>query len=63
MFYVKCKGRKVNLREDNVFTRCPECGKEHTVDLSLIFDDGKADFYSTTVYCEECTQKQLNDGQ
>nr|DAR53057.1 MAG TPA: RNAse domain protein [Caudoviricetes sp.] len=29
MFYVKVRGRKVNIREDNVFTRCPVCGKEH----------------------------------
>lgn len=28
MFYVKVRGRKVNIREDNVFTRCPECAEK-----------------------------------
>ena len=28
MFYIKSRGRKINLRNDNVFTRCPVCGRE-----------------------------------
>ena len=31
MFYIKSRGRKINLRNDNVFTRCPVCGREHAV--------------------------------
>lgn len=63
MFYVKGRGRKVNLREDNVFTKCPACGREHAVDLVAIFEGGEADFYSTAVYCPECSVERLKHGQ
>lgn len=54
MFYMKLKGRKITLREDNVFTQCPVCGKEHAVDVVDIFRDGLADLYGTSIYCPEC---------
>ena len=37
MFYIKSRGRKINLRNDNVFTRCPVCGREHAVDIVETF--------------------------
>ncbi len=27
MFYMKYKGKKLNIHEDNVYTICPECAK------------------------------------
>ena len=61
MFYVKARGRKINLSEDNIFTRCPECGREHAVDLVSIFEGGKSDFYSTYVHCQDCSEKRLKN--
>ena len=37
MFYIKSRGRKINLRNDNVFTRGPVCGREHAVDIVETF--------------------------
>lgn len=60
MFYVKVRGRKVNIREDNVFTRCPACGKEHAVDIVELFSGGDIDLYGTAIYCPECAEKDGN---
>jgi len=60
MFYVKVRGRKVNIREDNVFTRCPVCGKEHAVDIVELFSGGDIDLYGTAIYCPECAEKDGN---
>jgi hypothetical protein len=63
MFYVKEKLNaettiKVEITDENVFTCCPECGREKSVDLSEIFKGGDADLYSTKVYCSECFAKR-----
>ncbi|MEA4955885.1 MAG: hypothetical protein VB096_10320 [Pseudoflavonifractor sp.] len=55
MFYMKHKGTKLEITGDNVFTTCPQCGKEHSVDLQEIFFTGNADLYSTQVYCHKCS--------
>lgn len=60
MFYVKVRGRKVNILEDNVFTRCPVCGKEHAVDIVELFSGGDIDLYGTAIYCPECAEKDGN---
>lgn len=57
MFYMKHKGKKLKILEDNVFTVCPKCGKEHAVDLQDILAGGKADLYSTSVYCQVCADE------
>ena len=49
MFYIKTKqhsGKMVSteITDENVFTRCPECGREMPVDLAEIFADAKARF-------------------
>ncbi len=58
MFYIKVGKRKRNIREDNVYTRCPLCGREHAVDLQEILKGGDADLYGTSVYCPECSERQ-----
>lgn len=61
MFYVKTKINEetaitTEITDENVFTQCPECGKEIAIDLYDIFSDG-GDLYSTVVYCSEvCCQ-------
>lgn len=57
MFYMKYKGKKLVISEDNVFTVCPRCGREHSVDLQDILMGGEADLYSTSVYCADCSRK------
>ena len=59
MFYIKSRGRKINLRNDNVFTRCPVCGREHAVDIVETFRGGFADLYGTSVYCPECAENLI----
>ena len=58
MFYIKIGKKKRNIREDNVFTRCPECGREHAVDLQEMLKGGDADLYGTQVYCPECSERR-----
>ena len=58
MFYLKHKGEKLPVEADNVYTVCPECGREHTVDLQEILEGGDADLYGTAVYCEECSARR-----
>lgn len=60
MFYMKYNGRKLEITEDNVFTRCPVCGKEFTVDVSELFQDGDIDLYGTSIYCPECAERDGN---
>lgn len=61
MFYIKeslPEGGEVKafINSENVFTVCPRCGKEHAVDLTEVFDNGKAGFYGTQIYCPECAE-------
>lgn len=55
MFYMKHKGKKLEVREDNVYTVCPKCGREHKVDICGILKSEHTDLYSTHVYCEKCS--------
>lgn len=61
MFYLKHEGKKLDIREDNVFTVCPICGKEHAVDLHDILEGGEADLYGTAVYCPDCAKQRMQD--
>lgn len=63
MFYVKTKVNDettitTEITDENVFTCCPECGKEFAVDLSeVLTNDG--DLFGTAVYCTECFEKMI----
>lgn len=56
---MKHKGEKLFIEEDNVFTACLRCGKEHTIDLCDILKCKDADLYGADVYCEECSITHL----
>lgn len=63
MFYVKTKINDetsivTELTDENVFTICPECGKEFAIDLYDVFADG-GDLFGTAVYCAECSPKRI----
>ena len=58
MFYMKHKGTKLEIREDNVYTKCPVCGKEKKVDLVELIRDG-GDLFGTMIVCGgTCIEKQ-----
>lgn len=61
MFYVKKKLKGVEITididYDNVFTKCPVCGRESVADLNEIAETG-GDIYTTTTYCTECYRRE-----
>lgn len=57
-FYLKHYGSKAYITNENVYTVCPQCGKEHCVNLRDVFTDG--DLYSTQVYCPSCSKKMMD---
>lgn len=63
MLYVKEKigvaEVRVALQYDNVFTVCPDCGKEHKVDLADFLADEDFDIEFSEIYCVECTAKRM----
>ena len=66
MFYIKTKqycGKTINIEisDENVFTRCPECGREMPVDLAEIFADGEGDLFSTQVLCAACAKRSAEN--
>lgn len=66
MFYIKTQINdsielKVDLYDDQIFTQCPNCGKEMQVEsekIPEIFKDG-GDFASTSFFCSECSKKMV----
>jgi hypothetical protein len=67
MFYVKEKLTgavevSIEISDENVFTRCPGCGDEVSIDLAKLFSDGESDLYGTAVYCDECSRKIRSKG-
>lgn len=63
MFYIKTKSAsgktvKTEITDENVFTLCPECGRELPVDLAEVFSDGEGDLFSTSIICSACTKKR-----
>ncbi|HIU43429.1 MAG TPA: hypothetical protein IAB67_03945 [Candidatus Ventrousia excrementavium] len=62
MFYLKHKGKKLYIESDNVYTTCPQCGKEHAVDLNDAIIDGVLDLYGLDIFCTECSAKRRASG-
>lgn len=63
MFYIKSqkpsgKTIRTEITDENVFTRCPECGRELPIDLADIFSDGEGDLFSTGILCSACALKR-----
>ena len=61
MFYVKSQiGENsaivTEITDENVFTRCPDCGSEISVDLSDLADEGQHDLFALGVCCPECSR-------
>lgn len=52
---------KTYITEENVFCRCPRCGEEVHVDLSLFVADEDFDIIGTAVLCEDCTEDLLKE--
>ena len=61
MFYLKDRGKKLEILDDNVFTICPRCGREHAVDLQEVLGCGFTDLYGTAVYCPACNAEKLRE--
>ena len=63
MFYVKHETEeilaKINITDENVFTVCPSCGKEHQVDLQELFKGEEIDLFGTSVFCEKCSARMM----
>lgn len=61
MFYVKTQldansAIVTEITDENVFTRCPDCGCEISVDLNDLTGDGQLDLYGLGVCCPECSR-------
>lgn len=64
MFYVKepisdTMEITIEINDENVFCRCPVCGKEVLVNLEKVLGDGKGDLFGTAVLCEDCSRELL----
>ena len=62
MFYIKTQisdaaELNVEIQDDNVFTRCPACGREFAIDIAELLQDGESDLYGTAVYCAQCSSE------
>jgi len=63
MFYIKTQiGEETQLTteitDENVFTRCLDCGAELQVDLAELLSDANFDLYGTGIYCSRCSTKR-----
>ena len=65
MFYIKDKlygaiEVTTEIGPNYVFCKCPYCGKEVQVNLSLLMSDGQGDLLSRSVVCDNC--KRVSEG-
>ena len=59
MFYIKdtlygAIEFTTEIGPDNVYCRCPYCGKEVQVDLSHLAAEVQSDLFGKAVLCEDC---------
>ena len=54
----------VEINDENVFWRCPVCGREILVDLEEVLGDGQGYLFGTAVLCEDCSRElmEVRDG-
>ena len=62
MFYVKTQlsaetTLTSEITNENVFTRCPRCGSEITVDLVELFSNCGGDLVDMPLLCVDCSRK------
>lgn len=67
MFYVKeaindTMEITIEINDENVFCRCPVCGREVSVNLEDVLGDGKGDLFGTAVMCEDCSRELMEAG-
>lgn len=67
MFYVKqqVSGNaeiRIDITDDNVFCRCPKCGRETRVYLDEVLRGEDSDLYGTAVFCDECSRAMKKGG-
>lgn len=67
MFYVKenlieSMHIAIEISDKNVYCRCPKCGVEVPVDLSIFQENENFDIFSSAVYCDACTKTHLKGG-
>ena len=65
MFYIKdtlfgAIEVTTEIGPDNLFCKCPYCGKEVHVNLSLLMSEGQSDISSRSVVCDNC--KRVSEG-
>ena len=48
----------LSIEPDSVYTHCPDCGREHTVDIVDLAAAGDFDLYGSAIYCHECADKR-----
>ena len=67
MFYTKTTiGNttiKTEINDETVFTRCPHCGAEISVDLQAHFAAGDFDLCGTTIFCGDCAELARREGK
>ncbi|WP_206460394.1 hypothetical protein [Anaerovorax sp. IOR16] len=49
----------ISITDENVFTKCPVCGKEIQADLQELFEN-EGELFGTTFYCEEHAPEIIN---
>lgn len=58
MYYIKDNNRRLEINAENVFTTCPKCGREFSVNLEEHLAGGEHDLSGTQTLCAECSAKQ-----
>ncbi|ARK32175.1 hypothetical protein BkAM31D_21280 [Halalkalibacter krulwichiae] len=69
MFYIKAQLTddiqiNVDIYEDQIFTKCPDCEVEIQADNDLLISVLKdGDLSSTSIICEQCTRTRKKNGK
>jgi len=62
MFYTKTAiGNttiETEINDETVFTRCPRCGKEISIDLQEQFASGDFSLCGSVVFCTNCSARK-----